>query len=291
MNTPHCNPPIWDVPNHLFQFDYRHPLIMGIVNVTPDSFSDGGKFLNRQNAIEHGLQLATEGANILDVGGESTRPYAEPVSLEEELTRVIPIVSQLAKETETPISIDTTKAEVARQAIAAGATIVNDISGLLFDSEMPSVCAKQNVGVIVMHTAGKPQTMQDAPQYQNVVTEICDFFKKRIAALEEQGISQNQIVIDPGIGFGKTASHNLEILSNINTFRALGRPIMIGHSRKRFLEKVIGRKVDERLAGTLGVAIAVAQQGANILRVHDVQAIQETLIAWRTVAELTSEKK
>lgn len=264
---------------------------MGIVNVTPDSFSDGGKFLNRQNAIEHGLQLATEGANILDVGGESTRPYAEPVSLEEELTRVIPIVSQLAKETETPISIDTTKAEVARQAIAAGATIVNDISGLLFDSEMPSVCAKQNVGVIVMHTAGKPQTMQDAPQYQNVVTEICDFFKKRIAALEEQGISQNQIVIDPGIGFGKTASHNLEILSNINTFRALGRPIMIGHSRKRFLEKVIGRKVDERLAGTLGVAIAVAQQGANILRVHDVQAIQETLIAWRTVAELTSEKK
>ncbi len=279
---------LWDLAGHQLHLGLQSPLLMGIVNVTPDSFSDGGKFLDSKKAIDHALQLVEEGADILDIGGESTRPYAEPVSLEDELQRVIPVIAQLATETKTPISIDTTKAEVAQQAIAAGATIVNDISGLLFDDQMPAVCAEHQVGVIVMHTGGKPQTMQNNPCYDNVVQEICDFFKERIATLTKQGISIERIILDPGVGFGKTASHNLEILSSINKFRSIGRPILIGHSRKRFLEKVIGRKVDERLAGTLGVSIAAAQQGADILRIHDVQATCDALIAWRTLLESTS---
>lgn len=256
---------------------------MGIVNVTPDSFSDGGQFSSMSAAVEHALRLADEGADILDIGGESTRPGATPVSLEDELSRVVPVVRELARQTRTPISIDTSKAEVARQCLAAGAVIVNDISGLTFDADMPRVCAESDCGIIVMHIQGTPQTMQTNPQYEDVVADVCRHFVRRLDDLESAGIARERIVLDPGIGFGKTAEHNLELLSHIATFHSLGRPVLIGHSRKRFLKKVLGRDVEERNAGTLGVSIALAAQGADILRVHDVRATRDALLAWRTV--------
>lgn len=260
-----------------------HTKLMGIVNVTPDSFSDGGQFDSATAAVEHALRLVEEGADILDIGGESTRPGATPVSLDEELYRVVPVVRELARQTRTPISIDTSKAEVARQCLAAGAVIVNDISGLAFDADMPRVCAESDCGVIVMHIQGTPQTMQADPRYDDVVTDLCQHFSRRLNALETAGIARERIVLDPGIGFGKTAEHNLELLSHIATFHMLGRPVLIGHSRKRFLKKVLGRDVEERNAGTLGVSIALAAQGTDILRVHDVRATRDALLAWKTV--------
>ena len=259
------------------------PLMMGIVNVTPDSFSDGGQFGSVEAAVEHGLKLAEDGADLLDVGGESTRPGAEPVSLEEELKRTIPVIERLAKETKIPISIDTTKAEVARQAIAAGASIVNDISGLRFDPEMIPVCRDSDAGIVCMHIQGTPQTMQDNPQYENVVNEIFGYFGERLETLEAAGIRRERVVLDPGVGFGKTAQHNLEILSQIARFRELGRPVLIGHSRKRFLKSLIGRPVEERLSGTIGVSIALAMQYTDILRVHDVRAVRDALTAWEMI--------
>jgi len=263
----------------------RLPLLMGIVNVTPDSFSDGGQFLDSEAAVAHALGLEAAGADLLDVGGESTRPQSEPVSREEELRRVIPVVARLVRETSVPISIDTTKAEVARQALEAGATIVNDVSGLTFDPQMPAVCGEAGAGVVCMHIQGTPQTMQEDPQYGDVVQDIRDHLNRRLADLQEQGIAAERIVIDPGIGFGKTAAHNLEILSSIRRLRELRRPVLIGHSRKRFLGKVLGRPVEERNSGSLGVAIAAAMQGADILRVHDVGATRDALLAWQTIAE------
>lgn len=259
------------------------PSIMGIVNVTPDSFSDGGQFGSLNAAVKHGLKLTSDGADILDVGGESTRPGADPVSLEVELARTIPVVEGLAKWTEIPISIDTTKAEVARQAIAAGASIVNDISGLSFDPEMIPVCKGSDAGIVCMHIQGTPQTMQDNPSYDNVVEEICRCFVERLEALEAAGIPRERVVLDPGVGFGKTAEHNLEILSQIASFRELGRPVLIGHSRKGFLKSLIGRPVEERLSGTIGVSIALAMQHTDILRVHDVRAVRDALTAWETI--------
>lgn len=256
---------------------------MGIVNVTPDSFSDGGQFSSVSSAVEHALRLAEEGADILDIGGESTRPGATPVSAEDELCRVVPIVRELARQTRIPISIDTSKAEVARQCLAVGATIVNDISGLTFDANMPRVCAESDCGVIVMHIQGTPQTMQADPRYDNVVADVCRHFARRLEELEAAGIARERIVIDPGIGFGKTAEHNLELLSHIATFHSLGRPVLIGHSRKRFLKKLLGRDVEERNAGTIGVSIALAAQGTDILRIHDVRTTRDALLAWKTV--------
>ena len=261
------------------------PLIMGIVNVTPDSFSDGGQFLAQQAAVGHALKLVTEGADILDVGGESTRPGADEVPLDEELRRVIPVIEQLAKSTTVPISVDTSKAEVARQALRAGASIVNDVSGLLFDLNMIEVCRESRCGVSVMHIQGTPRTMQVEPHYDDVVAEICEYFAERLATLEQAGIDPERIVLDPGIGFGKTAQHNLEILSNIAAFRALGRPVLIGHSRKRFLKKLIQREVDERLFGTVGVTLALARQHADLIRVHDVAANRDALAAYQAVCE------
>jgi dihydropteroate synthase len=257
---------------------------MGIVNVTPDSFSDGGRFLDCESAVEHALGLVEDGADLLDVGGESTRPGADHVAPEEELRRVIPVIERLARGTSVPISIDTTKAATARQALAAGATIVNDVSGLRFDPEMPRVCRETGAGVICMHMQGTPQTMQEDPHYEDVVAEVCAFLAERLEVLEGQGIGPERVVIDPGIGFGKTAEHNLAILSNIRRFRAIGRPVLIGHSRKRFLSKVLGRSVDERTAGTLGVAVALAMQSTDIIRVHDVRATRDALLAWRAIA-------
>lgn len=257
--------------------------LMGIVNVTPDSFSDGGQFGSVSSAVEHALRLVEEGADLLDIGGESTRPGAEPVSLDEELRRVVPVVRELARQTRTPISIDTSKAEVARQCLEAGAVIVNDISGLTFDADMPSVCREASCAVIVMHIQGTPQTMQADPHYDDVVAEVCQYFSRRLDDLEAAGIARERILLDPGIGFGKTAEHNLELLSHIATFHALDRPVLIGHSRKRFLKKLLGREVEERNAGTLGVSIALAAQGTDILRVHDVRATRDALLAWQTV--------
>jgi dihydropteroate synthase len=260
------------------------PLIMGIVNVTPDSFSDGGNFLERNAAVDHALKLAEDGADILDIGGESTRPNAEPVSVAEELRRVVDVVAQVRQATDRLISIDTTKAEVARQALAAGADIVNDISGLTFEPEIVDVCAKSDCGVICMHILGTPQTMQTDPHYDNVVTDVCDFLATRLAALEQAGIARDRVVTDPGIGFGKTAQHNVDLLSNISALRDLGRPVLIGHSRKRFLAKVLGRPVEERIFGTIGVAIAVAAQGADMIRVHDVRQTRDALLAWHAIS-------
>jgi dihydropteroate synthase len=261
------------------------PRLMGIVNVTPDSFSDGGIHQSVDSAIEHALKLAEQGADILDIGGESTRPGAEPVSEKQELERVIPVIEKLSSLTEVPISIDTMKSVVAKEAIQAGAIIVNDVSGLEFDPEMPSVCAETNAGVICMHMKGDPQTMQDEPVYENVCKEITEYLAGRIEFLKQNGISQERIVIDPGVGFGKTAEHNLEIMKNISTFRDTDSPVLIGHSRKRFLSKMIGRKVDERLAGTIGVSIALAMQNVDIIRVHDIQAVKDSLIAWKSLSD------
>lgn len=262
------------------------PWIMGIVNATPDSFSDGGRFLDEEAAVNHALALVADGANILDIGGESTRPGSQTVEIEEELRRVLPVVRRLAKENDALISIDTTKAEVARQAIDAGADIVNDISGLRFDEQMAAVCRDSGAAVICMHMQGTPRTMQENPTYDDAVADIATFFGERLESLERAGIERERIVFDPGVGFGKTAAHNLEILSAIEQFRALGRPVLIGHSRKRFLSKVLNRDVDERTSGTIGVAVALAAQHTDIIRVHDVRAVRDALIAWQAVTDL-----
>lgn len=272
----------------LWQFG-RCPKLMGIVNVTPDSFSDGGQFVAVSAAVEHAQRLVADGADIVDIGGESTRPGATPVGLDDELRRVVPVVRELARQTKTPISIDTYKAEVARQCLAAGAVIVNDISGLMFDPDMPAVCCESNCGVIAMHIQGTPQTMQLEPHYNDVVQDVRQHFARRLDELAAAGIARERIVIDPGIGFGKTAEHNLALLSNIATFHELERPVLIGHSRKRFLKKVLGRDVEERNAGTLGVALALAAQGTDILRVHDVQATRDALLAWNAVMSKVSD--
>ncbi|WP_339731455.1 dihydropteroate synthase [uncultured Gimesia sp.] len=263
----------------------RMPLLMGILNVTPDSFSDGGEAINLDSAVYKGLQLVKNGADILDIGGESTRPGAELVSVEEELQRVIPAIEALSTQTHVPISIDTTKAEVARQAIQAGAVIINDISGLTFDPAMIPLAAETKAGVICMHILGTPQTMQDHPEYEDVVSDLKTWFGERIQTLLSSGIEPERIVIDPGVGFGKTAEHNLEILSHIEEFKDLGYPVLIGHSRKRFLSKLLGRSVEERLAGTVGVSIALADQSVDILRLHDVAANRDALSAWQAVSE------
>lgn len=261
------------------------PCLMGIVNATPDSFSDGGEFFDSALAVEQALRLVEDGAGIIDVGGESTRPGAQPVSTDEELRRVVPVVESLARRSNVLISIDTTKADVARAALDAGAHIVNDISGLTFDSGMPAVCSKARAGVICMHIQGTPRTMQNNPQYADVVEEVARFLESRLTELEEAGIPRERVAIDPGIGFGKTTGHNLELLGNIARLRAIGRPVCIGHSRKGFLKKLLGRPVDERLFGTVGVSLAVALQGAEILRIHDVAATRDALLALRAVLD------
>lgn len=278
----------WRVGNTLLQ---RHelPLLMGILNVTPDSFSDGGEYAVVESAVSHGMDLVEAGADIIDVGGESTRPGADPVSLEEELRRTIPVVEAIAADTKTPISIDTTKAEVARQALAAGATIVNDISGMTFDPQMLAVCAEQGAAVCAMHIVGTPQTMQSDPTYDDVVGEVTEFLQQRLNAAAQAGIPQERICLDPGIGFGKTAEHNLLLMKAVRRMREqLQRPLLIGHSRKRFLAKLLGRPLEERLAGTTGVSIALAENGADILRVHDVQATRDALVAWNAVRQQPS---
>lgn len=251
------------------------PLIMGIVNVTPDSFSDGGK----HTGVEHGLKLASEGADILDIGGESTRPGAEPIPLHEELRRVIPVIEALAKQTDIPLSVDTSKAEVAQRAIDAGATIINDVTGLRGDPNMVQVAAKTAAGIVVMHMRGTPKTMQLNPHFDDVVKEINDFFAERIRTLTAWEIKPEAIAIDPGIGFGHKLEHTLTLLAHLAEFRHFGRPLCLGISRKGFLGQVTGRPVTERMAGTLAVScFATAMGGVQIHRVHDVAPLRDAML-------------
>lgn len=260
------------------------PLVMGIVNVTPDSFSDGGRFLDPSAAIDRALRLVDEGADLLDVGGESTRPGAESVPLDEEVRRVVPVITGLAGRVGVPISVDTMKAEVARQALAAGAAIVNDVTALLGDPAMIDVVRSSGAGVILMHMQGTPQTMQISPSYADGVLPAVDrFFASRLQELPGLGIPPERTALDPGIGFGKTAEHNRVLMRELKLFARFGRPVCLGVSRKGFMGKLLNRPVDERLAGSLAVAAHAAIHGAaHILRVHDVAATRDvvTVLEW-----------
>ncbi len=262
----------------------RLPLLMGILNVTPDSFSDGGQFNAMDQAVARALQMEADGADIIDIGGESTRPGSEGVTLNEELQRTIPVIRELAKKLRIPISIDTTKSEVARQALDAGAEIVNDISGLTFDRAMMDVCRESDAGICLMHIQGTPQTMQQNPHYEDVVGEVSEFLQQQVDRCLMSGILAERMCVDPGIGFGKTADHNLQLLKAIPRLQAeLQRPVLIGHSRKRFLSKILGRSVEERESGTVGVSIALAELGVDVLRIHDVRSVRDALVAWDTI--------
>lgn len=262
----------------------RSPLLMGILNVTPDSFSDGGQFQLVENGVARALQMEADGADIIDIGGESTRPGAEPVELKEELRRTIPVIRELSSRLKIPISIDTTKAEVARQAIEAGAEIVNDISGLTFDPDMLEVCRLHDAGICLMHIQGTPQTMQQNPTYLDVVKEVTEFLQQQVDRCLMAGILPERMSVDPGIGFGKTPEHNLQLLKSVARLQQdLQRPVLIGHSRKRFLSKIVGRPVEERESATIGVSIALAEQGVDILRIHDVRSVRDAIVAWDTV--------
>jgi dihydropteroate synthase len=268
----------WHLSNRIVRFE-SCPLVMGIVNVTPDSFSDGGRFRNSEAAVTHGLRLVAQGAELLDIGGESTRPGAQPVPLEEELARVIPVVASLASKAAVPISVDTSKAEVARQSLQAGATIINDVTALSGDPAMLEVARSCRAGVILMHMQGTPATMQLNPQYDDVVADVIRFFETRLQVVTANGIAAQQIVVDPGIGFGKTREHNLEILARLEEFQALGRPVCLGVSRKGFMGRLLGeRPVERRLAGSLAVVChAMIRHAAQIVRVHDVEATRDAV--------------
>jgi dihydropteroate synthase len=252
------------------------PKLMGVVNVTPDSFSDGGLYLEPERAIAHGKELASAGAAILDVGGESTRPGAEEVSLEEELRRVEPVIAGLASGA-AAVSVDTSKAAVAEAALDAGAEVVNDVTALRGDPEMAALCADRGATVVLMHMLGTPRTMQDAPRYDDVVDEVKAFLAGRVEAATAAGIAEERIWLDPGIGFGKTAAHSLELLRRLSELRELGRPLVIGTSRKSFIGKVDGSDAGERLGGTIASSVLAAAEGAEVLRVHDVAEVGQAL--------------
>ena len=275
-------PDHWTLRTETFHFGSL-PLLMGVVNVTPDSFSDGGRYLEPAAAIVHGLRLAAEGADLLDVGGESTRPGAAPVDVQEELHRVIPVIAGLCRQAAIPVSVDTSKAVVAREAIAAGAQAVNDVTALRGDPEMLGVVVQSGAGVCAMHMQGTPRTMQSSPTYASVVREVIAFLRGRRDVLTAAGVSWDRIALDPGIGFGKTVQHNLALLSNAWQLHELGCPVLVGPSRKSFIRKVLsesGRVGPEEVdltAGTIGVALALARQRVHILRVHDVAPVRQAL--------------
>jgi dihydropteroate synthase len=264
-----------------FEFIFPRPaLVMGIVNVTPDSFSDGGRFLNPEAAVAHALQLVEQGAGIVDVGGESTRPGAVPVAEPDELRRVLPVIEQLAGRIKVPISIDTAKPGVARAALAAGASIVNDVAASREDSALWRLVAETRAGYVCMHAQGTPRTMQAAPAYADVVREVREFFSERIRRLSDCGVSRDQIILDPGIGFGKTVEHNLQLLGAARAFTGLERPLLLGVSRKSFIGKLLGAELAARLPGALACACLAVAAGVQIIRAHDVaetvQAIRMT---------------
>jgi dihydropteroate synthase len=259
-----------------FELDLTQPRVMGIVNVTPDSFSDGGKFAVAELAVAHGMELVGHGADILDIGGESTRPGATPVPLDEELRRVIPVIEALAAKANVPISIDTYKPEVMKAAIAAGASIINDVFSLRQPGALDVVAASKT-GVCLMHSQGTPQTMQLDPQYQDVVREVRDFLRDRLTACDAHGIGRERILLDPGFGFGKRSVHNVALLRELATLRELGQPILVGLSRKSVLGQLTGNDVNSRLHASLSAAVISAMKGARIVRVHDVKATVDAL--------------
>jgi dihydropteroate synthase len=264
-----------------FQFDLSRPLVMGIINATPDSFSDGGLHQRLDAALAHAHRLIAEGADILDIGGESTRPGAQPVSAQEEMDRVLPIIEGL-RGVSVPVSIDSCKAEVMHAAIAAGAQMVNDIDALQDDAAMATVVAS-DVAVCLMHKQGQPQNMQQQPHYQDVVAEVSAFLGARIAAAQSAGIGRDRIVIDPGFGFGKTLAHNLNLLRELGKLAELGVPVLAGLSRKSMLGALTGQQVAERLPASVAAALLAVQRGAGILRVHDVRATVDALKIWNAV--------
>jgi dihydropteroate synthase len=261
-----------------FRLDLGKPLVMGVVNVTPDSFSVGGKFFDPKAAVAHALRLAEEGADILDIGGESSRPGALPVSVFQEMDRILPVLEGL-RTLEKPISVDTRRPEVMRAALSAGASMINDIEALQAPGAV-EVAAKAQCAVCLMHMKGEPATMQKGPHYDDVVGEVLGFLKKRMQAAMQAGIAQERIVIDPGFGFGKTAAHNFELLRRLEEFSSLGVPVLAGWSRKSTLGKLTGRPADERLAASLAAALLALQGGATILRVHDVKETRDVIAVW-----------
>jgi len=260
------------------EFSPERPMIMGVVNVTPDSFSDGGRFVDRQAALAHGLKLAEDGADILDIGGESTRPGADPVSLEEERARIMPVVEGLAKACDVALSIDTRKAPIARAAVAAGASIWNDVSALTYAEESMHAAAALSCDIVLMHAQGDPKTMQENPSYGDVVQEVMDFLSARIEACLAAGMDRARLIVDPGIGFGKALEHNLALLAGLDQLTRLNCPVLLGASRKRFIAALDReRPAEGRLGGSLAAALAGWRAGAHILRVHDVAATRQAL--------------
>jgi dihydropteroate synthase len=258
----------------------ERPLIMGVVNVTPDSFSDGGRYLAADAAIAHAVQLEAEGADILDIGAESTRPGAEPVDLAEELRRVMPVIEGLAPQVRARLSIDTRKAEVMRRAARAGAALINDVSALTHDPGALQVAAEAGLPVVLMHAQGDPRTMQDDPHYADVVLDVYDWLGARIDACERAGIPRSRLIVDPGIGFGKTLAHNLALLGALSIFHGLGCAVLLGASRKSFIGMLTGADVEHRLPGSLAAALLATGQGVQVLRVHDVAATRQALAVW-----------
>ena len=278
---------IWRACNRSWEFP-RPTLVMGVVNVTPDSFSDGGKFQSTNQAVEHALRLAEEGADILDIGGESTRPSATPVDESVEFSRVIPVIEKLAGQTQAALSIDTQKPTVAQAAVKAGAVIINDIAAIREDEAMWQLVAETGAGYVAMHMLGTPQTMQEAPQYGNVVNDVEAFFISRMTRWNDWGMALEQVVLDPGIGFGKTVEHNLALLAALERFTKMQRPLLVGASRKSFIGHVTNTEVNDRLPGSLACACRAAEAGAGIVRVHDVKETVQALHTWESIKKYES---
>jgi dihydropteroate synthase len=270
------------LPDRVLSLD--RPLVMGIVNVTPDSFSDGGQHASTDTAVAHALALVEQGADLLDIGGESTRPGSLPVPLDEELARVLPVVTALKPRTSVPLSIDTSKAEVARQCLAAGAHLINDVTALRGDPDMAEVVRGSGAAVVLMHMQGTPASMQQHPHYDDVVAEVGQFFQERLHTAAERGIASQRTVLDPGIGFGKTAVHNLQLLARLDQFQRLGRPVCLGVSRKGFLGKLLNRPLPRRLASSLAAACyALGRDAVQLIRVHDVEETHDAVKLFETL--------
>ena len=273
---------IWRAGDHAWEFP-RSPLIMGIVNVTPDSFSDGGQHATPAAAVAHALALAAEGADLLDIGGESTRPGAPAVSESEELARVIPVIEQLAGQTDAALSIDTQKPAVAEAALAAGAVIINDIAANRTDPQMWQIAVAARAGYVAMHMQGTPRSLQDSPAYTDVTAEVRAFFNERLERFTEAGLDAEQVLFDPGIGFGKTVEHNLALLAGLERFTNMKRPLLVGASRKSFIGRLTEAAVEDRLAGSLACACRAAEAGAAVIRVHDVKETNQALQTWNAI--------
>jgi dihydropteroate synthase len=260
-------------------------LIMGIINTTPDSFSDGGKYNSTSEAIDFAYELLREGADIIDIGGESSRPGADPISAEEEIKRISPLLSELVKNTESTVSIDTYKSSTANYALNNGACLVNDISGLSFDKEMVDIVIRHNASIVIMHMKGTPKTMQKNPNYDNVIDEICDFLTNQVDFAINKGVSSDKIIIDPGIGFGKTLNDNYEIIAKLSQICDLGHPVLVGPSRKSFIGTTLDEPVEKRLEGSVTAAAMCYHSGAKILRVHDVKETKKSLSIVKKIIE------